>query len=91
MKANKDLYLRRGKFVVSREFIFADLENFAKVLNDFVALNIDMNLATDDATYYGMHPSFDKVSEYQIYPTYQPWMETNFNGDIIKIRWERIA
>ena len=63
---------RRGKFTLSRSFLEdVDFYLLRYVMRDVIVLHTETNLATDDITYWAIHPDFHEVERGAIIPEYQ--------------------
>lgn len=66
------MHNRRGKFTLARSFLEdVDFYLLRYVMRDVIVLHTETNLATDEITYWAIHPDFHEVERVAIIPEYQ--------------------
>lgn len=66
------MHNRRGKFTLARSFLEdVDFYLLRYVMRDVIVLHTETNLATDDITYWAIHPDFHEVERGTTIPEYQ--------------------
>lgn len=62
---------RRGKFTISRNMLQDSEYSFLQfIMRDVIVLHTETNYATDEITYWAMHPDFETVKSGEVIPTY---------------------
>jgi hypothetical protein len=77
---------RRGKFTLSRCFLEdADYSVLQHVMRGVIVLHTESNFATDEITYWAIHPDFEENPPGAIIPTYELRLTETHR------RWKKIA
>lgn len=62
---------RRGKFTISRNMLQDSEYSFLQfIMRDIIVLHTETNYATDEITYWAIHPDFETVKSGEVIPTY---------------------
>ncbi len=63
---------RQGKFTLTRCFLEdADYSVLQRVMQGVIVLHTESNFATDEITYWAIHPDFAEIRLGEITPTYE--------------------
>ena len=66
------MHNRRGKFTLARSFLEGvDFYLLRYVMRDVIVLHTEANFATDEITYWAIHPDFHEVERGAIIPEYK--------------------
>ena len=62
---------RRGKFTISRNMLQdSEYSLLQFIMRDIIVLHTETNYATDEITYWVIHPDFETVKSGEVIPTY---------------------